>query len=175
MPCRSYSSARSIFTVVISPTRNGRRLVTYTAPSISGASAIERPLATVGPRSSIITFCRVPTFRFKRRAEIFCCVCMNRCQRCSFTWSGTGAAISFDCRAFHRLVLEAPYTIDRSGPSSHSSNISKSASVSPGKPTMKVERKVRSGHCSRQRPMRSRVFSWAAGRRMRFNTSGDAC
>ena len=28
MPCRSYSSARSIFTVAISPTRSGRRLAT---------------------------------------------------------------------------------------------------------------------------------------------------
>src|SRR5664279_3316093 len=49
VPCKSYSSAHSILTVAISPTRSGRRLATYTAPSISGASAMERPLATEGP------------------------------------------------------------------------------------------------------------------------------
>ena len=37
---------------------------------------------------------------------------------------------------------------------------------------MKVERSVRSGQCSRQRAMRSSVFSCAAGRFMRFSTSG---
>jgi hypothetical protein len=40
----------------------------------------------------------------------------------------------------------------------------KSSSVSPGKPTMKVLRRVRSGQISRQRRMRSSVFSACAGR-----------
>ena len=40
---------------------------------------------------------------------------------------------------------------------------------------MKLERMVRSGQISRQRRMRSSVFSCAAGRLMRLSTSGLAC
>ena len=40
---------------------------------------------------------------------------------------------------------------------------------------MKVERMVSSGQIARQARMRSRVFSWAAGRRIAFNTAGEAC
>jgi hypothetical protein len=58
---------------------------------------------------------------------------------------------------------------------SQSSRIWKSRSVSPGKPTMKVERMARSGQMSRQRARRSSVFSWCAGRRMAFRTAGEAC
>ena len=37
VPCRSYASARSILTMTISPNPSGRRLSTWTAPSILGA------------------------------------------------------------------------------------------------------------------------------------------
>ena len=52
---------------------------------------------------------------------------------------------------------------------------SNSASVSPGKPTMKVERKVRSGQAARQAWTRASVFSFEAGRFMRLSTVGEAC
>src|SRR5665213_1145435 len=40
----------------------------------------------------MMTCWRVPTLRLRRRVEIFCCACMKRCQRSSFTSSGTAAA-----------------------------------------------------------------------------------
>src|SRR5689334_646544 len=94
LPWRSYSSARSIFAVTISPTFRGRRLDRYTAPSISGASAFDRPLATVGPTSSTITCWREPTLRLRRRAEILRCRAISAFQRSCFTSSGTGWPIA---------------------------------------------------------------------------------
>ena len=51
----------------------------------------------------------------------------------------------------------------------------KSASVSPGKPTTKVERTTSSGWIARQAASRSSVFACLAGRRMAFSTAGLAC
>ena len=52
---------------------------------------------------------------------------------------------------------------------------SKSFSVSPGKPTIKVERKVISGQMLRHVRMRSSTFSLLAGRFMAFKTFCEAC
>ena len=75
--------------------RSGRWLATSNAPSMSGASPLLRPLATVGPTSSMITCWRVPTLRFSRRAEIFCCCAINAFQRSCFTSRGTGLPSAF--------------------------------------------------------------------------------
>jgi hypothetical protein len=58
---------------------------------------------------------------------------------------------------------------------SQASSSSKSSSVSPGKPTMKVERMASSGQMSRHFAMRSSVFSPFAGRRIALSTRGAAC
>ena len=55
-----------------------------------GASAFERPFETVGPTSSMMTCCRVPTLRFSRRAEIFCCRAISAFQRSCFDLLGHG-------------------------------------------------------------------------------------
>ncbi len=68
LSCKSYSSARSSLAVTISPTFSGRGS-TDRPPRRSRCMAFDRPLATVGPTLSTITCCRVPTFRFSRRAE----------------------------------------------------------------------------------------------------------
>ena len=58
---------------------------------------------------------------------------------------------------------------------SQSSSSEKSSSVSPGKPTMNVERTARSEQTLRQPAMRAAVFSWCAGRRIALSTAGAAC
>ena len=85
-----------------------------------------------------------------------------------------GGALIVGGGAAHRLVFEAADAVER-GFVEPLQQSSKSASVSPGKPTMKVERSVRSGQIVAPLPMRASVFSCAAGRFMRFSTSGDAC
>ena len=88
---------------------------------------------------------------------------MKRCQRASFTSCGTGSRP----RSLERAPSTGSYlkqpTRSIFASSSQSSRISKSSSVSPGKPTMKVERMARSGQTSRQPRMRSSVFSPCAG------------
>src|SRR5215211_7956824 len=49
----------------------------------------ERPFDRLAPASSMMTGMRRPTRALSRRALISCCVCMKRCQRSSFTSSGT--------------------------------------------------------------------------------------
>ena len=97
-----------------------------------------------------MTRTRLPTFLRWLAALIACCACIRRCQRPSMTSAGTGSG---------RALADAPATgSKRKQPTrsslasaSQSSSSSKSASVSPGKPTMKVERMARSGTMARQR------------------------
>ncbi|CPL23304.1 Uncharacterised protein [Bordetella pertussis] len=99
---------------------------------------------------------------------------MKRSQRSCLTSSGTGLS---------SVLAGAPSTGEywkqptRSSWASliQSSRYWKSSSVSPGKPTMKVERSVRSGHSSRQRLMRASVLSSNAGRFMARRMRGLAC
>ena len=65
------------------------------------------------------------------------------------------------------LALESGYRAWKVTPST--------SSVSPGKPVMKVDRIVMSGHTARQAAMRSRFFSTLAGRFIAFSTRGCAC
>ena len=78
----------------MSPARKGRREDTYTEPSISGASNLDRPFATV-PGSSMMTGSRLPTFALSSFALISCCAAMKRCHRSFLTSDGTGAPRSF--------------------------------------------------------------------------------
>ena len=72
---------------------------------------------------------------------------------------------------FHVLIFEAADARSRASRSQSRRKV-KSSSVSPGKPTMKVELSPRSGQTARQPLMRSSVFSWFAGRRIAFSTFG---
>ena len=54
-------------------------------------------------------------------------------------------------------------------------SMSKSSSVSPGKPVMNVERMTISGQISRHLRMRSSVFSAEAGRFIALSIFGLAC
>ena len=60
----------------------------------------------------MMTCCRVPTLRFSRRAEIFCCRAISAFQRSCLISSGTALPIAFDGGARDRLVFEAADAID---------------------------------------------------------------
>ena len=53
LPCRSYASARSIFTVAISPTRRGRRLAHVSADQPELLIRIAPPFAHVRPSEPV--------------------------------------------------------------------------------------------------------------------------
>ena len=89
----------------------------------------------------------LPIFCFKRFAEISCCNCMKRWKRSSFTSSGTCSTISVTGTPSTRLNLKQP-TQSSWASFKKSSNNWKSSSVSPGKPTIKVERNVKSRQIS---------------------------
>ena len=86
---------------------------------------------------------------------------MKRCQRSSFTSSGTAPASALAFGAFDGLVLEAADTVELGFLQPVEQELRNPPPSRPGKPTMKVERIARSGQTSRQRRMRSSVFSCA--------------
>ncbi len=139
-----------------------------------GRVALAASLGDGRATSSMMTCWRVPTFFFRRRAEMICWRSMKRFQRSVLSSSGTGLSSRVRRRSGDRLYLKQPAR-SISASSIQSSNCSNSASVSRGKPTMNVERSVRSGQISRQRAIRFSVFSCAAGRFMRASTLGLPC
>lgn len=76
--------------------------------------------------------------------------------------------------AFDGFEPEGP-TRSSCASSSQSSRYRKSASVSPGKPTTKLERMAISGAILRQLRMRSSTLASFAGRFIAFSTGGAAC
>ena len=137
-----------------------------TTPSISGASAIVRPMDPVSDTESMSTVCVLPTFCCSFCELIDCCNAMNCSQRACFTSSGTGSGSSLAAAPFTGEYWKQP-TRSNWAASMKRNSSSNSVSVSPGNPTRKVERTVRSGQRSRHRAIRSKVFSEAAGRFMR--------
>ena len=133
-----------------------------------------RPIAPSSSTSSIMTRISRPTFSCKRSAEICCCSCIKRFQRSSFTSSGTWSASSLAVAPSTGLYLKQP-TRSRRASFRKSSSIWKSSSVSPGKPTIKVERRVRSGQISRHCLMRASWRSTEPGRFISFRIRGLAC
>ena len=121
-----------------------------TEPSISGASHLERPIAPSSSTSSTITSIVRPTFAAISSRLTACCAAMKRCQRSSFTSSGTAPGRALAAAPSTGSYLKQPTRASLAS-FSQSSSSSKSSSVSPGKPTMKVERMARSGQISRQR------------------------
>src|SRR5690606_7507207 len=69
---RSYSSESVTLTLIRSPGRTFRALLTNTFPSISGASALERPTAPSSSTSSISTSISRPTLFCRRSREMAC-------------------------------------------------------------------------------------------------------
>ncbi len=134
-----------------------------------------RPFAWTPPPSSIMTSSRLPTLAASFFRLIVCARSMKRLCRFALTASGTGSRPS----SFATALLTGSYsnapTRSSLASSSQSMRKRKSSSVSPGKPTMKVERMTSSGQIARQARRRSSVFSWAAGRRIAFKTAGEAC
>ena len=124
--------------------------------------------------SSTITSSVWPIFCFNRSAEISCCNCIKRWKRSSFTSSGTWSAISVAGAPSTGLNLKQP-TRSSCASFKKSNNIWKSSSVSPGKPTMKVERRVKSGQISRHCLIRSKVRSIFPGLFIAFKIFGLAC
>ena len=122
------------------PTRSLPPRETRTTPSIS---AHRRGCAR--PRLR-------PTRAFRRRALIDCARSMKRARRSSCTGGGTCSPAVFAVAPSTGEYMNAPTGCAASSQSSSSAN---SASVSPGKPTMKVLRITRSGHPRRQARIRS--------------------
>ena len=128
-----------------------------TTPSISGASLLERAIATssVDPVDQHLHGAARLVAR-SRSALISAASSMKRARRSCLTSSGTAA------RAAHWPPRPRPANIrssrrGRAAPRAASRAArSKSASVSPGKPTMKVLRIVMSGTTRRQAAMRSK-------------------
>src|SRR5439155_891133 len=85
LPCKSCSPECSLRTAANSPTL--ARPLKRTTPSISGASALERP----SPGSSTMTFRVLPIFAFSRAALIAACACISRPRRSSLTSPGTAS------------------------------------------------------------------------------------
>jgi len=85
LPCKSCSPARSIRTVANSPT--SARPLKRTTPSISGASALERPR----PRLVDENFQGPAYFRLQAGALIAACTCISRPRR-SFLYTSSGTA-----------------------------------------------------------------------------------
>lgn len=171
---RSYSSASVMRTRTLSPGFSSS-LSTNTLPSISGASAQERPTAPCSSTSSISTSISLPTLSCRRAAEIACWWAMKRSQRSCLTSSGTGSRPSSLAGAPSTGEYWKQPTRSSWASVSQSSRYWKSSSVSPGKPTMKVERMVSSGQISRHCLIRARVLSSKAGRFMALSTFGLAC
>src|SRR3984957_10406997 len=150
----------------MSPARKGLRVVMCTAPSICGESPLVRPFASRAPPSSTMASRRLPTLAASFFALIACARAMKRLWRLALISSGTGSRP----RSLAAAPLTGSYwnapTRSSLASSSQSSRKRKSSSVSPGKPTMKVERMVKSGQIERHARMRSSVFSWVAGRSM---------
>ena len=88
--------------------------------------------------------------------------------------SGTSSVIAKACVPSCGEYANTP-TRSNCTSSRKSSSDSKSASVSPGKPTMHVVRMATSGMIARMRATRSRIVARRSGRRIRFSTSSDAC
>ncbi len=99
---------------------------------------------------------------------------MNRSQRSCLTSGATWPGRSLAAAPATFSYWKHPTRSSRAS-SSHSSRYSKSASVSPGNPTMKVERMAISGQIPRQARIRSSTFASLAGRRMARSTPGAAC
>ncbi|MNH26100.1 hypothetical protein D3C79_861290 [compost metagenome] len=131
-------------------------------------------MAPSSSTSSISTVISLPTLRASLRTETCCCSSTKRWKRSSWTSSGTGSGSSLALAPSTGLYLKQP-TRSSSALSMKSSSIWNSSSVSPGKPTMKVERRVISGQISRHFWMRSRVRSTVPGRFISFRMRGLAC
>ena len=91
-----------------------------------------------------------PTFSAMSARLTSCCAAMKRCQRSSFTSSGTAPVRSLAAAPSTGSYLKQPARLIRAS-LIHCRSRSKSRSVSPGNPTMKVERMARSGTACRQR------------------------
>ncbi len=99
---------------------------------------------------------------------------MKRARRSSFTASGSAPG-SWFARAPSTGEYAKQPTRSSSASRRNASSSSNSASVSPGNPTMKVDRSVMSGQAARHAAMRSRFLSEDAGRFMSFRIRGLAC
>ena len=84
------------------------RCAMKTSPSISGASAFERPTAPSSSTSSIRTSMVVPIRDFERASDSSACSAMKRCQRSSFTSSGTWPASAEDAAPVTFSYLKQP-------------------------------------------------------------------
>ena len=101
-------------------------------PSISGASPLVRQVAASASTSSTMTSTRVPTLAASFAALIACALAMNRCQRSSFTGSGTwsGSALARAPATFS--YLKQPTRSSCAPPRASRAGAANSASVSPG-------------------------------------------
>ena len=148
---RSYSSALVTRALMMSPGVRSVAPLRNTEPSISGASHCERPMAPSASTSSTMTSMRAADLGGHQVAADLLLGGHEAVPALVLHLVGhDGRRGRWRGRRSTGSYLKQP-TRSSSASSSQSSRIWKSASVSPGKPTMKVERMARSGQMSRQR------------------------
>ena len=134
----------------------------------------ERPTAPSVFTSSIRMRYSCPIRACNLSALICACTAIKRCNLSSITSSGTWSGKSLALAPLTGEYLKQP-TRSSCAASKKSSNSSNSASVSPGKPTIKVERITNSGQISRHLAMRSNTLSELPGRFISLSMRLLAC